>query len=261
MKKKQKPQKILLLSGLLLTAVGLAAAVLLFLLRYEHLWLWYTVIRRELAELETQISLLDNKWLFVIVLFLLFAVKSVIPIYPTPTVCFLTGAMLPMYVSVPVNVVGFCILLSIRYYAGQRFGAGKAWELIRKNERLRRLIEQDGKGNSSLLIILRLLPLMPVNTISGVYGSLDFGMKQFLLLSVIGYMPKIISFTFIGRNVYDPLSPEFIVPIMIFAFASGISLIFVNGMWRSIEKNVRKAKIRINKKLQKKGRFKNDKNS
>ena len=148
MKKKQKPQKTLLAFGLILVAVGLAAAVLLFLLQYEHLWRWYAAIRRELAELELQISMLDNKWVFVIVLLLLFAIKSFVPIYPTPTVCFLTGAMLPMYVSVPVNVVGFCVLLSVRYYAGKRFGAGKAWEFVRKNERLRRLIEQDGKGNS-----------------------------------------------------------------------------------------------------------------
>lgn len=230
---------------MILVAVGIAAAVLLFLLQYEHLWRWYATIRRELAELEIRISMLENKWVFILVVFLLFAVKSFIPIYPTPTVCFLTGAVLPMYLSVPVNAVGFCILLLIRYYTGKLFGAGKAWELIRKNERLRRLIEQNGRGNSSLLIILRLLPLMPVNTISGVYGSLEFGPGQFLLLSVIGYMPKIISFTFIGSNVFDPLSAEFIVPIMIFAFVSGISLICVNGMWRRIEKTVLKAKIRL----------------
>ncbi len=253
MKKKQKPQKSLLFLGLILIAVGIASAVLLFLLQYEHLWRWYAAIRRELTELELQISMLENKWVFISVLLLLFAIKSFIPIYPTPTVCFLTGAMLPMYMSVPVNVIGFCVLLAIRYYAGKCFGAGKAWKLIRKNERLRRLIEQDGKGNSSLLILLRLLPLMPVNTISGVYGSLNFGLRQFLILSVIGYMPKIISFTFIGRNVFDPLSPEFIVPIMIFAFASGVSLICVNGMWRHIEKTLRRAKIKFKKKLQKKG--------
>lgn len=250
-----------MLLGLALIAVGVAAAVLLFLLRFEHLWHWYEVIRRELAELELQISHLNNKWVFVIVIIALFAVKSFVPIYPTPTLCFLTGAMLPMYLSIPVNVVGLCVLMTIRYYAGKRFGAGKAWQLIRKNERLRRLIEQNGKGNSSLLIILRLLPLMPVNSISGVYGSLDFGLGQFLLLSVIGYMPKIISYTFIGRSAYDPLSADFIVPIMLLAFVSGISLIFVNGMWRAIESLLRKAKVKYNNKLQKKGSIKNDKNS
>lgn len=237
----------MLLCGLVLIGIGVAAAVLLYLLRYEHLWHWYAVIRQELSDLENYISHLDDKWLFVIIILGLFAVKSFIPIYPTPTVCFLTGVMLPMYVSVPVNVFGFGILLTIRYYAGKRFGAGGAWWLLKKNTRLRKLIEQDGNGNSPLLIILRLMPAMPVNTISGIYGSLKFGYRRFLLLSLIGYMPKIISYTFVGRNVYDPLSTEFIVPIMIIAFASGISLVCVNGIWRAVEKSIRRANLKNNK--------------
>ena len=244
LKGKQKPQKIMLFCGLILIIIGIAAAVLLYLLRYEQLWHWYEVIKAELALLETQIAHLDDKWLFVATIFLLFAIKSFVPIYPTPTVCFLTGAMLPMYISVPVNTIGFCILLTIRFFAGRRFGAGGAWKLIRKNDRLRKLIEQDGNGNSSLLVILRLLPVMPVNTISGVYGSLKFDYFRFLVLSVIGYMPQIISYTFVGRNVFDPLSPEFIVPIMMLAFVSGISLLCVNGIWRVVERALRKAKIK-----------------
>lgn len=240
-----------LIIGLILILIGIAAAVLLYLLRFEQLWRWYEVIKAELALLETQIAHLDDKWLFVAAIFLLFAVKSFFPIYPTSTVCFLTGAMLPMYISVPINVIGFCILLTIRYWAGRYFGAGGAWWLIRKNERLRRLIEQDGSGNSSLLVILRLIPVMPVNSISGIYGSLRFDYGRFIVLSVIGYMPQIISYTFVGRNVYDPLSPEFIVPIMILAFVSGISLVCVNGMWRSVENIIRKAKIKVKNKASK----------
>lgn len=246
----------MLFSGLILIGIGIAAAVLLYMLQYDELWHWYEVIKSELALIETQIAHLDDKWMFAAVILLLFAVKSFIPIYPTSTVCFLTGAVLPMYFSVPVNVAGFCILLTIRYFMGRRFGAGSAWRLLRKYDRLRRLIEQDGNGNSSLLIILRLVPFMPVNSISGIYGSLRFEYLRFILLSVIGFMPRIISYTFVGRNVYDPLSPEFIVPIMILAFASGISLVCVNGMWRWIEAAVRKAKVKIKNKASKKGRAK-----
>lgn len=246
----------MLFSGLILIGIGIAAAVLLYMLQYDELWHWYEVIKSELALIETQIAHLDDKWVFAAVILLLFAVKSFIPIYPTSTVCFLTGAVLPMYFSVPLNVAGFCILLTIRYFSGRRFGAGSAWRLLCKYDRLRRLIEHDGNGNSSLLIILRLIPFMPVNSISGIYGSLRFEYPRFILLSVIGFMPRIISYTFVGRNVYDPLSPEFIVPIMILAFASGISLVCVNGMWRWIEAAVRKAKVKIKNKASKKGRAK-----
>ena len=66
----------MLFCGLILIIIGIAAAVLLYLLRYEQLWHWYEVIKAELALLETQIAHLDDKWLFVATIFLLFAIKS-----------------------------------------------------------------------------------------------------------------------------------------------------------------------------------------
>ena len=49
-------------------------------------------------------------------------------------------------------------------------------------------------------------------------------------------MPRLISFTFVGRNVFDPLSPSFLLPIMIILFLSGISALSVNGIWTTVEK-------------------------
>ena len=231
-------------------ALSLAVGGLTVSLQFEGLWHWYTQIKHSLAQLEEFILTIDIAWVFVCAILLLFAVKSVLPIYPTSTVCFLTGVVLPMYMAIPVNIAGFIVLLTIRYFFGRRFGAGNAWKLISKTDTLRKLIQKDGKGNSALLIALRLIPGLPVNSISGIYGSFDFGYLKFVLFSVIGFMPKIISFTFVGRNVFDPLSAGFLVPIMILLFATGISLLSVNGVWITVEKTVEYIK---NKKSQKKG--------
>jgi uncharacterized membrane protein YdjX (TVP38/TMEM64 family) len=165
---------------------------------------------------------------------------------------------LPIYVAVPVNIAGFVILLTIRYFWGKRFGAGNAWKMISKLDVAQRLIQTDGKANPALLIALRLIPGIPINGISGIYGSYEFGYLRFILFSLIGFMPRLLSFTFVGRNVYDPLSPEFLVPIMILLFLSGISLLSVNGIWITVEKTVEYAKKRKNKKLEKKGIAQND---
>lgn len=234
-------------------ALSIAVGILLFSLQFEELWRWYTTIRHQLLNLEERIAAIEQKWLFISAVLLLFAVKSFIPIYPTSTVCFLTGIVLPMYLSVPVNVVGFGILLTIRYFFGKRFGAGNAWKMLSKNDRLRSLMERDGTGNPALLIALRLIPGLPINNISGIYGSFNFGYWRFILLSVIGFMPRLISFTFVGRNLFDPLSAGFLVPIMLMAFFSGVCLLSVNGVWTAVEKSIAYAKERKKKKLQKKG--------
>lgn len=238
MEKKEKQKKYLLFGGLILIALGIAVGVLLFSLQYEELWLWYGKTQQKLLELEEYIAHLDKAWQFFAAVMLLFAVKSFFPIYATSTVCFLSGVVLPIYLAIPVNILGFVVLITIRYFWGRRFGAGSAWRVIRKNRKMRRLIQRDGRGNPALLIALRLIPSIPVNGISGIYGSFDFGYWRFVLLSVIGFLPKLISFTLVGRNVYDPLSAGFLLPIMILLLVTGFSLLSVNGVWTTVEKIV-----------------------
>ncbi len=249
MKKRKKPKLILLFVGLGLLTLSLIAAVILGSLSYKELWKPYEDMLAMLARVEDDIAALDKAWQFIGAILILFAIKSFIPIYTTPTVCFLTGIVLPMYVAVPVNILGFLILLSIRYFYGRRFGAGNAWKIIRKWNRLRNLIQKDGKGNTALLIALRLVPGVPINSISSIYGSFDFGYGKFLLFSTIGFLPRLLSFTFVGRNVFDPLSPGFLVPLMIICFVSGITTLSVNGVWISVEKTVSYAKDKKQKKL------------
>lgn len=255
MKIKQKRKKYLLFGGLVLIALSMAVAVLLVSLQYDSLWWWYAQSKQKLAQLEDFILHIDRTWIFIGAMMLLFAVKSVFPIYATSTVCFLTGIVLPIYFAIPVNIAGFVVILTIRYFWGRRFGAGNAWKMISKTEIIKRLIEQDGKVNSLVLVALRLIPCVPINSISGIYGSLDFGYGKFVLFSVIGFLPKLISFTIVGRNVYDPLSAGFLVPIMILLFISGISVLSVNGIWTAVEKIVKYAK---SKKLEEKGIKEND---
>lgn len=258
MKNKKKPKKLLLFSGLILLALSLAVAVLMFSLQFEELWRWYAHAKQRLSNLEQFIAHIDKAWQFIGAILLLFAIKSFFPIYPTSTVCFLTGVVLPMHLAIPVNVLGFAVLLTVRYFWGRRFGAGNAWKLISKTDILRKLIQQDGKGNPALLIALRLIPGMPINSISGIYGSFDFGYGKFILLSVIGFMPKLISFTFVGRNVFDPLSSGFLLPIMLLLFFTGISALSVNGVWTTVEKIIEYSKKRKNIKSEKKGLAEND---
>lgn len=239
---RQKPKKYLLFGGLLLVILGITAAVLLFSLQFEGLWKWYNTFRDKLFEIETEIAGLENLWQFFFAVIILFLVESVIPIYPISSVCFLSGVVLPMYYSVPVNVIGFSVTVTARYFFGKKTGAGNAWRLIRRNIKLRRMIQQDGNGNPALLILLRMTPFMPVNSISRIYGSFDFGYCRYLLLSIIGFMPKLISFTFVGRNIFDPFSAGFLVPVMVICFATGMSLLSVDGIWVAAEKIIKKEK-------------------
>lgn len=226
------------LVGSIFIALGVLMCVLLFSLKYEELWRWYEVIRQELAEFEQKIASIKEGWLFAISIILLFAIKSVFPIYLTSTVCFLTGIVLPFYYALPVNMLGVCVLFSLKYYGGFLLGAGNGWKLVSKSDTLRRIIQRDGTGNPWLLMALRMVPVMPINTTSAIYGSFRFGFWKFLGLSLIGFMPRLVSFTIVGKNVFDPLSASFLVPMILLSFFTGTSILSINGVWVLIEKMI-----------------------
>lgn len=229
-------------AGIALLISAAAVSVVVYLLRYDQLWLWYKVYQEKLLEAEQFIQSLGISWKFVLAMLIVFLVRTFIPFLSASAICVLTGVVLPSYWALIVNFLGIIIMMSIKYFEGMKFGSGNAWKIISKNERARKIIESSGKVNKALLFALRLIPGFPLGSVSRIYGSLRFPYWQFILLSAAGFAPKLLSYTFMGTNVFDPLSSAFLVPLMIALIISGASLLCVNLIWLLVEKSVSSSK-------------------
>ncbi len=229
-------------AGFTLLISAAAVSVVVYLLRYDQLWLWYKVYQEKLLEAEQFIQSLGISWKFVLTMLIVFLVRTFIPFLSVSAICVLTGVVLPSYWALIVNFLGIIIMMSIKYFEGMKFGSGNAWKIISKNERARKIIESSGKVNKALLFALRLIPGFPLGSVSRIYGSLRFPYWQFILLSAAGFAPKLLSYTFMGTNVFDPLSSAFLVPLMIALTISGASLLCVNLIWLLVEKSVSSSK-------------------
>lgn len=229
-------------AGFALLISAAAVSVVVYLLRYDQLWLWYNVYQEKLLEAEQFIQSLGISWKFVLTMLIVFLARTFIPFLAVSAICVLTGAVLPSYWALIVNFLGIIIMMSIKYFEGMKFGSGNAWKIISKNERARKIIESSGKVNKALLFALRLIPGFPLGSVSRIYGSLRFPYWRFILLSAAGFAPKLLSYTFMGTNVFDPLSSAFLVPLMIVLTISGASLLCVNLIWLLVEKSVSSSK-------------------
>ena len=229
-------------AGFALLISAAAVSVVVYLLRYDQLWLWYKVYQEKLLEAEQFIQSLGISWKFVLAMLIVFLVRTFIPFLAVSAICVLTGVVLPSYWALIVNFLGIIIMMSIKYFEGMKFGSGNAWKIISKNERARKIIESSGKVNKALPFALRLIPGFPLGSVSRIYGSLRFPYWQFILLSAAGFAPKLLSYTFMGTNVFDPLSSAFLVPLMIALTISGASLLCVNLIWLLVEKSVSSSK-------------------
>ena len=213
---------------LLILAVVLFCVALLFQdpTFVEH----YDEIMNRLSEFEYAVATLPYRGLVIVAILLIYLSKSVFPI-PISAICVIAGMAFPMPYAVLINIVGFSLLCVIKYFWGKHIGGGLVHKLLLKNEDTERILEKaDNKAKGGLLVGFRMVPSFPINTISQVYGAMGYDLKTYLLLSVAGFLPKLISYSFIGRNVYNPFSMAFILPFVILFTISGLSLFGVNQM-------------------------------
>ncbi len=214
-----------------------ALLVVIFLLRFEELWVWYKVYQQKLLEAEEYIQSLEG-WNFVFAMLAVFAIRTIIPVLSVSGTCVITGVVLPSYWAILVNLLGVFIMVSIQYFIGMKFGSGNAWKIISRNESVRKIMESSGAANKWMLVALRLVPGFPLGPVSKIYGSMKFSYWKFLLLSAAGFAPKLISYTIIGTNVYDPLSSAFLMPIVVLLLISGASLLSINMIWHFVERDI-----------------------
>jgi len=224
---KRRRSLINLAGGLLLVT---AAGLLVFLLMVESddFQGWYMTYQTFMENLLREHVLgLGDFWLILGAVLLLYALRSFLPV-PIFVLAAITGAILPTFLSIAYNVGGLMILFSIRYHWGRRRNGGYVKRLITRQQDIADYIEH-GKGSKAwLLFILRLLPNFALNQVSIIYGGMKFDHTDFILISLAGYLPKLISYTILGNNVATPLESGFVVPLIIMCTLLGVSIICVN---------------------------------
>ena len=151
MKKHWTRNGIMNAAGLALLISAAAVSVVVYLLRYDQLWLWYKAYQEKLLEAEQFIQSLGVSWKFVLAMLAVFFVRTFVPFLAVSAICVFTGAVLPSYWAMAVNFLGLIMMMTIKYFEGKRFGSGNAWKMISRNEWARRIIENSGKVNKALL--------------------------------------------------------------------------------------------------------------
>jgi len=226
-KEKHRHSLVNLIGVLLLIVAGVLVA-LLFFMNSPQLQAWYGEYTHRLEQLEDYVLSLPGLELIAIAVLLLYAAKSMVPFFPISVMCIITGAVLTMTMSFAVNFAGVVILISVRYWWGRRRGPGRTGKMLGFSPSIRAFLESDSRSKPWLLFVFRLAPYFPVNSVSQIYGSMRFDFADYALISLLGFLPKLISYTILGHNSFQPLSIPFIVPLIIIFALSGISVIGIN---------------------------------
>lgn len=229
MKKKRNKTYALNFIALICFVLALALIILLRVFNHESFIRWYSKYVDTLASYEEWMLTYGATLTSVILILINFFLKAVLPWFPIACICVASGVLFEWYYALIINLAGMIILFTAKFYWGRRFGGGNAEKILSKYETAYGFIDESRLGSGAVLFFLRLVPCMPVNSVSCLYGSTDISYTRYIILSVIGYTYKLFSYTLIGRSVYDPASASFIVPLILLLIFSGMMLLSLSG--------------------------------
>lgn len=216
-------------AGVLLLAAAAALIVWSLLLRTGTLQLRYAELQNKMYEFQLSVASLDDKWLIFLIIELLFLAKSILPL-PVSLMFVISGMVFPYSYAVLINAVGMLLLMTVKYLWGYRFGAGK-FEKKLLSYRVVQTVFNKKYGKGLTLFLGRLIPWTPINKTSQLYGALKYPFDKYIYISIIALTPKLLIYSVIGRNVYDPFSTKFLAPLTAIFAISGISLLVLNRLF------------------------------
>ena len=199
------------------------------LLSVDSIAHWYSKYTGVLMDFDNRVEAIDNSWLVILAIEANFFLKAVIPWIPISCICVMSGVVFKWPVALTINIVGLTMLYSIKYLWGKRLGGGNAEKILTKYEKAYTFVDNNKIGSPILLFFFRLIPCLPLNSVSQLYGSLEFEYWKFIIISIVGSSYKLFSYTIIGRNVYDPLSGKFLLPLAFLFLFSSITIFAVNS--------------------------------
>lgn len=218
---KDKKNRFIFAGLLLISAVGF---IVYFIHDYTFFVSVYGDYQKLNAGLENWVMSAENKPMAFFFILILFALKTFIMILPYNAIYLLSGVMFSLPIAFFVNVAGTLIQLTLSYYKGKHFQSVLPM-FLRRFRKLNNVLEKDG-GNLMLLFGLRLVPFFPLNTVSELYGSGNCGFLRFLIVSIVGLTPKIVGYTLIGKAVFRPASPLFLIPFIMLIVISSVAVYF-----------------------------------
>ena len=164
---------------------------------------------------------------FLSMLFLmgLYALKSISVFFPLVILQIAAGFLFSAPVAIIVNIFGMVIACTLPYLLGKFAGAEAAQKKISENEKISRIIERQKEHEFFLTFFLRVISCLPGDLVSMYLGTLNFNFLKYLLASVLGILPGLVPATLLGQSITEPLSPQFIISLLITIACSLISML------------------------------------
>lgn len=219
------------LLGLALTLAGVALLAILVLAIEPLRTGVSSALHGDTGELRSE---LDDLGLTGVLITLGLALVHAVLWYPAEILDAAVGYVYGFWAGLPLVMLGWFLNAMVSYWIGRHAARPALWKVVGHDrfERLERVAET---GGATLLLAIRLVPVIPFSLFSMVAGAARVPIGRFVWTTVVGYLPITILFVYLGSRL-EELSPT--DPVLWIGAAVMIALLLltrkVNRMIREV---------------------------
>src|SRR5260370_4862973 len=103
----------------------------------------------------------------------------------------------------------------IAFAAGRFFGKSFVEQIV--GERFQSTLHKIAKHGVQIIFYLRMVPVIPYNALNLLAGASPIAFLRYLFATMIGMVPGTILFAFLGDALWHPLSPRFLLALLLIA--------------------------------------------
>lgn len=170
----------------------------------------------------------SNGILAALFIWALLAVKSLTVVVSSAIMFIASGMMFPVYIAVPVNIVGSIVMITIPYLIGKRKSNSAIADLTRRYPKLNKLHDFRTRNDILCMFLIRITGLVPSDPVSLYMGACNEDYLRFVTGSVLGMLPGMILVTLFGNEIGDVSSPFFMIAVIIDVIITLACIILLN---------------------------------
>ncbi len=159
-----------------------------------------------------------------LVFLIIFALKPFFLVLPSAMISVVGGILFGPIKGLLLSVIGFYLSGTIAYWISRLLGRSFVEKILGK--RALALDNNLEKNGFKILLLLRLPPVLPYDPLSYTCGLTKIKYWDFIFASVIGILPETTCYSFLGKNIFKPLSPQFLIPLAFIVIATISSTYF-----------------------------------
>lgn len=140
--------------------------------------------------------------------------KALLFVIPASLIYISVGMAFNPLIAILVSFAGISIEIMTTYILGLFLGGDTVNKLLSKSKNGKKLLEKDLTNKFSVLFLARFTGL-PIDFTGLFLGASKCNVVRYYTASILGIMPRVILFTFLGDTIYDIISMTLLIKIII----------------------------------------------